>query len=220
MNDHTKNVRHSRSQLQTVVPLSLASRTLIGGVLLLLVACNKAPEKVVESTLKQDAMTETVSSDSSLAKAASRGDIAKVKQLINDGAKIDATDALGRTPLHMAVFYSHPKTTALLIASGSNINAKDRTGMTPLHAAVLVGDLQEVDLLLEKKPEIDTTNEIGLTPLHLAAATGQPQLSALLIKRGADVQKKDNEGRTPLSYATNNQHQKTSALLQQYLAKQ
>ena len=191
----------------------------LGALALSLMACNKTPESTATSTPKTEATVEVLTAESSLAKAATRGDLAKVKLLIDEGTNVNITDALGRTPLHMAIFYSHPKTSALLIASGANTNAKDRTGMTPLHAAVLVGGEDEVELLLDKKADIKAVSETGLTPLHLAAATGQPEITALLIQHGADPHSKDREGNTPLALATKNNHPKTAALLQQKVAK-
>lgn len=211
---------------------SLASRSahhapaLIAGMFaLLLCACSKAPESVpTPSTQKQHDVaskaSEVITAESPLAKAATRGNIAEVKELLDKGANPNVFDALGRTPLHMAVFYNHPKTTALLIARGADVNAKDRIGMTPLHAAVLVGSTQEVDLLLANKAEIDAVANSGLTPLHLAAATGRPQLVKLLIQRGANPLSKDVTGATPLFFAVRNKDQNSISLLQQYAGKE
>lgn len=193
----------------------------IGSLALTLTACSRQPENGAASAAGQagkeaQKAVDTPTAESMLAKAASKGDMARIRTLLDEGGNVNVIDALGRTPLHMAAFYGRPKTSALLIASGANINAKDRVGMTPLHAAVLAGGLQEVELLLDKNAEIATATDTGLTPLHLSAATGQPQIAALLIQRGADPQSRDRDGKTPLAYASTNQHQKTIALLKQF----
>lgn len=200
-------------------PAALAAALAFSVLFLNLTACSKSPETTADSAQKTEVAAEAPTPESELAKAATRGDLARVKALIDEGANVNVTDALGRTPLHMTAFYGRPKTAAHLIASGANVNAKDRVGMTPLHAAVLAGGQQEVELLLDKKADIKVPSEIGLTPLHLAAATGQPQLAALLLQHGADPKSKDREGNTPLALATKNNHRKTAALLQQTAGK-
>lgn len=204
----------------STAPVRAATRMAVfalGALSLAFMACSKAPDNTAALKQQEEAAP---TAESILAKAATKGDLAKVRSLIEEGANVNVTDALGRTPLHMTAFYGRPKTAALLIASGANVNAKDRVGMTPLHAAVLAGGAQEVELLLDKKADINAQSEIGLTPLHLAAATGQLPLTALLIQRGANLQSKDREGNTPLFHATRNNHPKTMALLQQSASKQ
>ena len=186
-----------------------------------LAACDKAPESPPESSsvlnnTEAPQVIALVAQESPLAKAAARGNLAKAKELLDEGASINASDALGRTPLHMAAFSGHPKTSDLLIARGANIEAKDRVGMTPLHAAVLGGDEPEVELILDKNPNIKAATDTGLSALHLAAATGQDQIAATLIRRGADPQSKDRDGRTPLFYALKNEHPSTVTLLRKY----
>ena len=186
-----------------------------------LAACDKAPENhpasgSVLNTKEAPQASALVAQESPLAKAAARGNLAKAKELLDEGASINVSDALGRTPLHMAAFSGHPKTSDLLIARGANIEAKDRVGMTPLHAAVLGGDEPEVELILNKNPDIKAATDTGLSALHLAAATGQDQIVATLIQRGADPQSKDRDGRTPLFYALKNEHPSTVTLLRKY----
>ncbi len=190
---------------------------------LFLSACSKTPDSGSSDAQKlRDAAktSNVIALESPLAKAATKGNIPEVKELLDKGASHNVSDALGRTPLHMAAFYGHPRTAALLIARGADVSAKDRVGMTPLHAAVLAGSVQEIDLLLANKAEIDAVADTGATPLHLAAATGQTQLAKILIQRGANPLSKDLAGATPLFYAVRNQHPATISLFQQYDGKE
>ncbi|WP_291992708.1 ankyrin repeat domain-containing protein [Candidatus Accumulibacter sp. ACC003] len=151
--------------------------------------------------------------------ATSSGDLAKIRALLDAGDDVNLSDALGRTPLHIAAFYGHPKTTALLIARGAKLEARDRIGMTPLHAAVLSGGRREVEVLIERNADVHARTDAGQTPLHLSGATGQPKLSQYLIAQGADPQSKDHDGKTPLFYASRNGHPITTGVLQQYSKK-
>lgn len=153
-----------------------------------------------------------------LVKAAIAGNLTEIGAA-GASAEIDATDALGRTPLHMAAFYGHPRTTALLISRGANIEAKDRIGMTPLHAAVISGGRREVETLIERNAEVTAKTDAGQTPLHLSAATGQPKLSQYLIAQGADPKSTDRDEETPLYYASRNGHPITTGVLKKYVSR-
>jgi ankyrin repeat protein len=198
---------HSISAANT--PTNGVIAAVIFSLSLALSGCGK-PAKTVEV-----ATAPPPAAESPLAKEATRGDLAKIKVLIEEGADVNATDALGRTPLHMAAFFARPKTAALLITNGANVNTKDRVGLTPLHSAVLAGSPKVIELLLNKKADIKAASETGLTPLHLAAATGNLQVVTLLVQRGADPQSKDGEGNTPFALAKKNNHPQTATLLQQ-----
>lgn len=147
------------------------------------------------------------------------GDMAEIQKIIASGADVNAKDALGRTPMHIAAFYGRTKVMELLLAGGADINARDHTGMAPLHAAAISGGRQSVQFLLDKQADIHATNEAGQTALHLAAATGQPKLTKFLVERSADPHKKDSDGKTPLFYAKKNYHPQTTATLEQIVAK-
>jgi formylglycine-generating enzyme required for sulfatase activity len=57
--------------------------------------------------------------------------------LINQGAKVDAVDDHGDTPLHKSAWKGHAEVAMLLIATGADIDAKNKKGMTPLDLAVV-----------------------------------------------------------------------------------
>ncbi|MBI4741402.1 MAG: ankyrin repeat domain-containing protein [Betaproteobacteria bacterium] len=213
--------RRAKSKTGGCCSILLPGMAVAAGFALALTACEKVPPVPVATGPAQSRVdvrqaAAPAAQESPLARAAARGNLAKVRELLDAGARIDEHDNLGRTPLHLAAFSGYPKTSALLIARGAGLDAKDRVGMTPLHAAVLGGEIQEVELILDNKPDIRAATDTGLTALHLAAATGQDKLATLLVQRGADPQSKDRDGRTPLFYALKNQHPSTVAILQNY----
>lgn len=72
--------------------------------------------------------------------------------LIDWGAKTEATNKRGQTPLHSACgpYEGQRDAIELLLNSGANIEARDNDGMTPLSVAVSKGLGQTADLLVER----------------------------------------------------------------------
>jgi uncharacterized protein len=127
-----------------------------------------------------------------------------VELLIDRGAKVDARDAAGRTPLMIAAGFTHTSVVRLLLASGADPKAEDSTlGDTPLHYAVHSGDVATVNLLIAEGADINVrSGGSGATPLHYAAKRGALPLVDLLIADGAEMNAFDNGGWTPLKLAS------------------
>lgn len=67
--------------------------------------------------------------------AAGKGDIVKVRQLIEQGADVNDRDAWQNTPLHWAAGRGKTEVAALLIQQGADIKVRDINQNTPLHFA-------------------------------------------------------------------------------------
>lgn len=65
----------------------------------------------------------------------SRGNVKKVKYLLENGAKVNYADYDKRTGLHLACAEGHLEVVKCLLDSGADMNAKDRWGITPLDEA-------------------------------------------------------------------------------------
>jgi ankyrin repeat protein len=128
-----------------------------------------------------------------------------VQAMIQHGAKINAKDASGHTPLFCALLSNRLNTVRLLLEHGADANEKDEQGNTPLmlaigfklHPAIL-------HLLLQHGANVNApVNEMGWTLLMMASslANAQPETVRLLLEHGADVNAKDKDGRTALFWA-------------------
>lgn len=118
-------------------------------------------------------------------------------------ADIEATDAFGYTPLHIAANEGNLTMVQLLIEGGANITAKTKTGYTPLHLSLLKNHMKVARLLCQKGADIQARDREKRTPLHVACAWGDEGAEAVqwLLVMGAHINIADIDGRTPLHYA-------------------
>ena len=81
--------------------------------------------------------------------ASANGNKTLIKGLLKDGADVNATNELKRTPLYVAVQHGQYKTAKYLIRNGADVNLADFTGETPLMVAVDKDNLKLVKLLIK-----------------------------------------------------------------------
>lgn len=115
-----------------------------------------------------------------LALAASDGDVALMRLLLESGA-----DPHARTK---------GNTTTLMLAAGlTYIQAQSRDAP---------GDhLEAVKMLVELGEDVNAVNDQGQTPLHATGYSGWNGVVEFLVSKGAKLNPKDKKGRTPLSIA-------------------
>jgi len=83
--------------------------------------------------------------------AASEGDAAKLKELLEAGdVDVDEQDDEGRTALHFAAGYGELECATLLIGRGAKVDLLDNNKNTALHYAAGYGQADSVKLLLDR----------------------------------------------------------------------
>ena len=111
----------------------------------------------------------TSQNEKMMIKAAKKGDVAAVKQLLKaDKDLTNAKDTDDSTPLHCAAWKGHVEVVKALLDAGADINAKsqnDHYGDTPLHAASHGNQKEVVKVLIERGANLNSKNTIGRTPL-------------------------------------------------------
>src|ERR1041385_4103553 len=81
--------------------------------------------------------------------ATEAGDVVQMEALLARGAEINASNAHGWTPLHVAAAGGDPAVIALLLQHGADVHAQSHIGTTPLDNATTRGGRKAViDLLL------------------------------------------------------------------------
>lgn len=117
--------------------------------------------------------------------ASDTGRIDLVRPLLDAGARLDATDSIGWTPLMAAVANHSAELVGFLLKHGANANHVARED-TPLTLAASEGELALLTLLLNHGADPRLRRPDGWTPLMLAAYRGEVHLLRLLLEHGAD----------------------------------
>src|SRR5215468_5164993 len=132
-----------------------------------------------------------------LVTAIRNADVRVVRQLLDNGADVNARDAEGNTPLLLASFYASPECLELLIEKGADVNAANKAGATPLIRAAT--DYEKTRLLVAAGANIQVRTALGNTPLILAARrAGNTRTVQLLLKRGANPTERNEAGVGPV----------------------
>ena len=152
--------------------------------------------------------------DLELMKAAASGDVARIKQLVKDGARVNATDAWGNTALLVSARQGEIDTARLLLRSGAYVEGRGGA-MTPLGAAALRGHAQMVQLLLRAGADINAPGLNEQTPLMNAVKLNRLSTARVLLKAGASTLVTDRAGDNLLVVAiTENYPEMLSLLLE------
>jgi len=155
--------------------------------------------------------------------AAKEGNVKAIGRLLSSGAKVDAKDQSGATPLFVASLYGRADAAKLLIKKGADVKiAKGGDGSTALLVAAFFCHTDTVKLLLKSGADINAMNNRSDTPLDAVSApwgeglgefyTGvakalklklnldsvkaaRPKIAALLKSRGGKTGKTDKNSK-------------------------
>ncbi|CAH1788293.1 unnamed protein product [Owenia fusiformis] len=97
-----------------------------------------------------------------------KGQIDKVKKLLDEGANPNTKDHAGWTPLHEASNHGHVKVVELLLDYGAGVNTTGGDNDSPLHDAVQNYRLEVVKLLVARGANQECRNIYGKTPRDFA----------------------------------------------------
>nr|XP_057944740.1 ankyrin repeat domain-containing protein 11 isoform X2 [Doryrhamphus excisus] len=116
-----------------------------------------------------------------LHRAAIRGEVRRIKELISEGADVNVKDFAGWTALHEACNRGYYDVAKQLLAAGAEVNTKGLDDDTPLHDASNNGHFKVVKLLLRYGGDPRQSNRRGETPLNVA---NSPTMLNLLLGKG------------------------------------
>lgn len=146
-------------------------------------------------------------SDTRLADAAQKRDVAAVKALVAQKVDVNAPGRDSTPPLQWVVRVDDLDTARLLVGAGANVKQANRYGVTPLFLACANGNAAMVRLLVDAGADVNAADPAGETPLMTASKVGNLDAVKLLLDRGAVVDARDpNFQQTALMVAVRENH--------------
>ncbi|OME90667.1 ankyrin repeat domain-containing protein [Paenibacillus lautus] len=156
--------------------------------ILLLSACQPNLEK-----------EEVQNMDHELIEYAEQGNTEQVRQLLQSGANINATDEQGRTAVMAATYHNHVGTVEALIQAGADINIRDKQLNNVFLYAGAEGMVEIMRLAIEADADVTLTNRFGGTALIPASDRGHVEIvQELLTRTDIDVNHINNLNWTAL----------------------
>ena len=193
-------------------PLADASSTTAGGT-----------SPAVQGTSVPAQSRRTARFERAIVEAADEGALTEVRDLLDDGANVNATVAGDGSPLIVAAREGHLDLVRLLIERGADVNLPVPGDGAPLIMAAREGHVAIVQLLLDRGADVDAIVPGDENALIQSAGAGHLEVVQLLVSRGANVnarawaeeayQRGAGEWRTPLSMARRGGHRHVEAFL-------
>ena len=115
-----------------------------------------------------------------LHRAVAKGQVDRLRRLLDAGADANRANADTETPLHVAAQAGQLEVARLLLDSGADANATTQHDDTALHLAAQARQLDSVRLLLERGADPQARNARQQTPLDLARERHQEEMVGLL----------------------------------------
>lgn len=137
--------------------------------------------------------------DLALLDAAGRGDADAVRAALADGARTEARDADGRTPLLRAALADRVEAARVLVAAGADVNAQDARQDSAWLVTGVTGSVAMMRALLPGRPDLRLTNRFGGVSVIPASERGHVDyVRAVLAETDTDVDHVNRLGWTAL----------------------
>jgi ankyrin repeat protein len=112
--------------------------------------------------------------------AAINGNIQIIAILIKAGARVDARDTIGNTPLIYAADHDRVEIVKLLLDVGAQVDAENKNGMTSLMVAAKDGEAEMVRTLLARGANPSKSDYTGRDSVGWALDSHRPAVIAVL----------------------------------------
>lgn len=115
-----------------------------------------------------------------------KGDIEKVKEILEKGQSPNIIEKQGGSVLYWVARKGHHKVAEVLINKEADINFSSSNGWTPLMEASLADNPRMVELLIANNVRVNAQSSEGATALLMAVSQNNIEIVKLLLKAGAD----------------------------------
>jgi ankyrin repeat protein len=156
-------------------------------------AAKRQNQEAVRALLAEHIDVNAASQDGSTALqwVAHWDDLETADLLIRAGARVDAANELGVTPLSLACANGSSGMVKKLVGAGANVNLALPSGETPLMSCARSGGVDAVKTLLAKGANVNAKESLAdQTALMWAIAERHPEVTRMLIAHGADIRAK------------------------------
>lgn len=158
------------------------------------------PPKSQPKAPVQDPAFARLPPDEALLRSAGMGLVDGIEAALARGAKIDATDARGHTPLMKAAERGHGEAVERLLERKADVRRVAADGRTTA-LGLAIGDFAIAKPLIEAGAPADTQGSRGSTALIQAADSGRVDRVSFLLQQRASVDLKNDDGNTALYFA-------------------
>ncbi|MDQ1239613.1 MAG: ankyrin repeat protein 50 [Thermodesulfobacteriota bacterium] len=186
------------------------------GVSPLMKACRSGNAKAAELLLDRGAELKLrwgTQPQLDLLTASVRGDVPRIKKLLELGIFVDSETDTGETPFMLAACLGHVDAIKILAQRKANINVKGPDNRTPFMMASSQGNMPMVSALMKLGVDIHVRDGLGNSALMLAVINGRADVVKLLINASVDVTSVNSIGMTPLLYAVENNYMEPVRML-------
>jgi ankyrin repeat protein len=136
--------------------------------------------------------------DQALIDEAASGDSDAVRQLLDQGADVHASDANGVTALIAAAYKNHLGVAQLLVEAGADVSVQDRSQQSAFLIATSDGYLKLLQLTLAAGADVHRTDSYNGTGLIRAADRGHVEIIRELLRTDINVDHVNRLGWTAL----------------------
>lgn len=133
-----------------------------------------------------------------LMEASRKGHAALCRTLLERGARVSATDTVGRSALSLA---SADDVRDLLLEKGADVNVMADDGLAPLVIDAMY-DRELLDAILARNVRLDCADAAGRTPLTVAIVREDSSQVRRFLAKGADPSFRSGMGHAPLAAAS------------------
>ena len=145
--------------------------------------------------------------------AAAGGHLPCLILLIKAGAKVNQPNAMGQSPLMIAILNNQQMCIESLLENGAEYDYRDPEGKNPLFLAAKHNNLAAITVLLKKGANVNQASHKGCTPLFMAVEKDFVDCAAALIAAQANPNQAMEGNYTPLHMVSQNGHKGSLEML-------